>query len=53
MKLYRKIATVLAAAALMLSVGGNAMAYFEAGNLVRVVYDKNLRVSNMPPTWLT
>jgi len=39
MKLFRKIATVFAAAALMVSVAGNAMAYFEQGHLVRVVYD--------------
>ncbi len=39
MKLYTKIATIFAAAVLMLGSAGNAMAYFEAGKLIRVAYD--------------
>lgn len=39
MKLYRKLATVLAAAAFVVSMAGSALAYFEENTLTRVVWN--------------
>lgn len=37
----KKLTIVLAVAMLLVSIAGQAMAYFEEGNLIRVVYDRN------------
>lgn len=41
MKLFRKIATIFAAAALMAGLAGNAMAAIADGDLIRVIYRLN------------